>query len=108
MTRSRHIAIRLPKEQIEAAANHYKTLLGVEEVERQEDGVNLQGPDFNLWLDVSDGPTMVMQEFVTNDRSAAKAAHEAAGCRIFDEGEDGFHVEDPYGMHYHVWVEKGE
>ncbi len=108
MTRSQDIAIRLPREQMEAAAAHYKAVLGVTEKERTPDGIGLQGPDFRLWLDAGEGPPFVLQEFSTKDREAARAAHLAAGCRIFDEGEQGFHVEDPYGMHYHVWVEKGE
>lgn len=105
MTRSRDIAIRLPKASLEAAAAHYQAVLGVTESERTADGIGLKGPDFNLWLDASEGPNVVLQEFVTHDRAAARAAHEAAGSRIYDESEHGFHVEDPYGLHYHVWVE---
>jgi hypothetical protein len=107
MTRSQDIAVRVPRDQMEAAAAHYKAVLGVTEKERSPDGIGLKGPDFNLWIDAADGAPCVLQEFVTQDRDAARAAHQAAGSRIYDESEHGFHVEDPYGMHYHVWVEKG-
>ena len=108
MKRSSHIAVKLPANQVEAAAKHYQTLLGLERAPREEPGIHLVGPNFHLWIDHLEDETLVLQEFIADDPDAAKAAHIAAGCEIFDESGYGFHVRDPYGMHYHVWTKKEE
>lgn len=104
MTRSSHIAIRVPSERLEDAVAHYKTLLGVSETARKPDGVELTGHNFMLY--VEPGEPVVLQEFVTNEGADVRSKFEAAGCRIFDVSEFGFHVSDPYGLSYHVWIEK--
>ena len=108
MKRSSHVAIKLPASQVQAAAKHYRTVLGLEVASREEPGVHLVGPNFHLWIDHLESETLVLQEFVAEDAEEARLAHLAAGCEIFDESEFGFHVRDPYGMHYHVWTKVDE
>lgn len=108
MRRSSHIAVRVSPGRFEEAISHYRAVLGVTENSRTDSMVGLSGPNFTLWIDRSDGESMVLQEFGTQDRDAAKAVHSARGCEIFDESEHGFHVRDPFGMAYHVWIESPE
>jgi catechol 2,3-dioxygenase-like lactoylglutathione lyase family enzyme len=105
MKRSSHIAIMVPADKVEQAAAYYRNVLGAEEQSRKDSGIELAGPNFMLYVEPSDRP-VVLQEFVSADGPSARDRFAAAGCTIFDESEFGFHVTDPYGMSYHIWVEK--
>jgi hypothetical protein len=104
MKRSEHVAIRVPKDLVEQAVDHYTVTLGVVEKSRSSDGIELKGENFTLWIDASEGEHVVLQEFVSADPAASRALLEAQGCEIYDESVVGFHVRDPYGLHYHVWT----
>jgi hypothetical protein len=105
MRRSSHIAIRVAPERVEEAVSHYKAALGVIEKSRNEQGVELRGPDFTLWIDRAEQTPLVLQEFVAEGGDSVKDRLQSLGCVVFDEGKDGFHVRDPFGMNYHVWIE---
>jgi hypothetical protein len=104
MRRSAHIAVYVPIGRREEAANHYKDLFGLEEKGRNEESVELEGPNFMLFVEESPNP-VVLQEFV-DESPNARSRFERAGCQIFGEWDGGFHVRDPYGMSFHVWTQK--
>ena len=105
MTRSSHIAIVVPPDRVDEAVAHYKTLLGVTETKRSPEGVELSGPNFMLYVEPGDKP-VVLQEFVTTEGAGVRSKFEAAGCQVFGESSAGFHVTDPFGLSYHVWLEE--
>lgn len=104
MKRSEHVAIRVPKDLVEQAVNHYTVTLGIVEKSRSADGIELKGENFTLWIDATEDAPVVLQEFVPADPAATRTLHEAHGCEIYEESAVGFHVRDPYGLHYHVWT----
>lgn len=89
---------------MEEAIQHYCSAFGIEEVRREQGGVELVGTNFSLWLDVADGRPLVMQEWVTNDGDEARKRIVNAGGTVTSESSSGFYVTDPYGMTYHVFV----
>jgi hypothetical protein len=103
--RSSHIAIAVPTEDVEGAVAHYKGLFGLEEKSRSEDGIELSGNNFTIWVDRAQGKQTVLQEWVVKDRAAARAAVLASGATITGESSCGFYVSDPYGMTYHVYFD---
>ena len=103
--RSRHISVEVLPDQLEEAVSHYKGLFGIVEENRTDDGVELAGSNFTIWIDVAKGRPQVTQEWVTTDGDAARTAVENSGGRITGESHCGFYVQDPYGMSYHVYVE---
>lgn len=106
MNRSQHIALRVPADKVQAAAAHYEATLGLKRTAENADGVELAGPNFMLYVEPTAGEPMLLQEFVAEDREAVRSRLEQAGCTLFEESDAGFHVLDPFGMHYHVWIEK--
>ena len=106
MTRSSHIAVKVSPARVEEAVAHYKALLSVRETSRKPDCIELSGENFKLFVEPSESP-VVLQEFVAPEGKEARKRFEEAGCRIFDESDLGFHVEDPYGLSFHVWTEAG-
>lgn len=104
MTRSSHIAVVVPKGRVDEAVEHYKSLLNVKETKRSSEGVELTGPNFMLYVEPGDSP-VVLQEFITRDGAGVRSKFESAGCRVFGESSVGFHVSDPFGLNYHVWLE---
>ena len=104
MRRSNHVAVNIPQDQVESAVAHYIAVLGVEEKSRSEEGIELVGPNFTLWIVASDEPK-VLQEFVTNDGPGARKLIEDHGFQIASETPYGFMVHDPYGLKYHVFIE---
>lgn len=102
MTRTTHIAIRVGEDQLEQAVAHYKAILEVEETGRDSGEVELSGPNFKLYIEPHANP-VVLQEFETVDSPNLRERFEAAGCQIFEEWENGFHVMDPYGLNFHVY-----
>ena len=106
--RSSHIAIRVAPEELENAVRHYRDLFQLVEKSRSKDSVELSGLNFTMWIDLADGRPAVMQEFVARDAEDARRRVEASGAKILDESPCGFHVQDPYGMAYHIYIEKDE
>lgn len=104
MERSSHIAVKVHPDKMDSAAQHYVAVLGLEERGRTTNSIELAGPNFTVYVDATLSEPIVLQEFVAQDGKESKEAHRLAGCEIFDESEFGFHVRDPYGMHYHVWT----
>ena len=104
MRRSSHIAVNIPQYQVESAVAHYIAVLGVEEKSRSDEGIELVGPNFTLWIVASDDPK-VLQEFVTNDGPGTRQLVADHGCQIASETPYGFMVHDPYGLKYHVFIE---
>ena len=104
MTRSSHIAVRVPANRLEEAVRYYSKLLGAKETKRDGGEVELTGENFFLYIEP--GESVVLQEFATKEGESARSKFEAAGCTVFDESEHGFHVTDPFGMSYHIWLEK--
>lgn len=106
--RSSHVAVHVAPERIEEAVAHYVGLLGVSEKSRSDEGIELVGPNFTIWIDKADGGPAVLQEFTVYDGPGARAAVEASGAKVIGETEYGFFVADPFGMAYHVYVESKE
>ena len=104
MRRSNHIAVNIPEDQVEAAVAHYIAVFGVEEKSRSDEGIELVGPNFTLWI-VAAEDSKVLQEFVTKDGPGTRKLVEDHGCQIASETPYGFMVHDPYGLKYHVFVE---
>lgn len=105
MRRSNHIAIHVPEDQVEAAVAHYIAVLGASEKSRSEEGIELEGANFTLWLMGSDEPE-VYQEFVTKDRPGAQRLIAEHGLQVAEETPYGVMVRDPYGLKYHIFIEE--
>jgi len=105
MTRSSHIAVVVSKERLDEAVEHYKNLLNVIETKRDTEGVELAGENFMLFVEPGESP-IVLQEFISQEKAGVRSKFESAGCKVFGESEVGFHVIDPYGMNYHVWLDE--
>jgi catechol 2,3-dioxygenase-like lactoylglutathione lyase family enzyme len=105
LSRSSHIAVRVPADELDAAVAHYKALLGVEEKSREGGEVELVGPNFILWVDGREGSGPMLQEFNATDAAAARAAVERSQAKIVGESSSGFYVQDPYGSNFHVYIE---
>jgi catechol 2,3-dioxygenase-like lactoylglutathione lyase family enzyme len=103
-TRSSHISIQLPADRFEQAVAYYRDTFGLTEGKREEGSAEMRGENFTIWVDVAE-PDAV-QEFNVKDGAAARAALLAGGATILSETEFGFHVRDPYGLRYHVWIER--
>lgn len=108
MRRTSHIAVRVTPEQVENAVSHYNSLLGTVRKDSTDGQVGLVGENFTIWIDSSDSNDDPMQEFAGSGSAVEKQRFIDAGCEIFDESKQGFHVRDPFGLVYHVWVENGE
>lgn len=108
MRRTSHIALRVPLDKVESAIAHYTSLLGVKREIGEDGSVGLVGGNFTIWVDVGESDGQVMQEFAGSESSVDKQRFLDAGCEVFDESKYGFHVRDPFGMVYHVWVETDE
>ena len=80
------------------------------EVERcGEDGqIGLVGENFTIWIDPEESNGYPMQEFAGSGASVDKQRFLDMGCDVYEESKFGFHVRDPFGMVYHVWVENDE
>jgi len=105
MIRSSHIAVVVPVGRVDEAVEHYKNLLDLEETKRTSEGVELSGPNFTLYVEPGENP-IVLQEFISKDGAGVRSKFESAGCRVFGESDVGFHVIDPYGLNYHVWLDE--
>ena len=106
--RSSHVAVHVAPERIEEAVAHYKELLGVAEKSRSDEGIELVGPNFTIWIDKIDAGPAVLQEFAVTDGPAARAKVNASGAKIIGETKYGFFVEDPFGLAYHVYIESAQ
>jgi len=101
--RSSHISIQVSPERIESATDYYKRTFDLVEGKREAGSVELQGPNFTIWVD--EGNPDAIQEFVVSDGSKAREALCDAGAEILGDTSCGFHVRDPYGLRYHVYIE---
>jgi catechol 2,3-dioxygenase-like lactoylglutathione lyase family enzyme len=105
MRRTSHIAVRVPPDKAEAAEKFYTEALGLERRQQDTGEVGLFGENFVLWVDSSDHHHLALQEFAGRGAKAAKERFLALGCEVFDESPQGFHVRDPFGLSFHVWIE---
>ena len=99
------MSICVTSEELEEAISHYCGLFGIDVVNRTDDGVELCGSNFTLWLEVGVGGRRVLQEWVTTDGDQARLAIQGSGSTILGDSKSGFYVTDPYGLSYHVFVD---
>ena len=91
--------------QLDEAVRHYQGLFGLEEKSRGKDGVELRGSNFTIWIDEDGARPPVRQEFVAQDAAEARRAVESSGGTVTGDTHSGFHVLDPYGLCYHVFID---
>jgi catechol 2,3-dioxygenase-like lactoylglutathione lyase family enzyme len=101
--RSSHISVQVPADRFEQAVDYYQTTFHLRLGKREPGSAELRGDNFTIWVDV--GSPDAVQEFVVKDGAAARRLLEAGGATILDETSCGFHVRDPFGLRYHVYVE---
>ncbi len=106
MRRTSHIAVRVAPDRVEEAVVHYTTLLGAVRKNSEDGSIGLVGENFTIWIDPHESNGYPMQEFAGSGAAVEKQKFLDAGCEVFNESRDGFLVRDPFGMVYHVWIER--
>jgi catechol 2,3-dioxygenase-like lactoylglutathione lyase family enzyme len=94
-----HIAVQLSS-RAEAVA-FYRDIIGMDIVDSQASETKMRLGEVYFYIEESE-EGKVFLAFEVDDLTEARSILVAHGATIYNEGEEGFMVKDPYGMHYYL------
>lgn len=104
--RSTHTSISVHPSDKEGAIAYYTKAFGLQVGEQSDTYTELVGSNFSICVSTSRKPGGIYQEFLPDEPSAAREHFESLGCKILEKTSFGFMVEDPYGLCFHVYLQK--
>jgi hypothetical protein len=109
LRRSKNIVVYVSPDQYEGAVEFYRKAFGLTLEDKEPDIASLKGPNFMLYVEPKKPSGLNLQEFVPLEEMDAKTHLLNLGCKPIEvdgssDSTDGFYVEDPYGLKYHVYT----
>jgi len=111
--RSKNIVVYVDSSQSHEATEFYRRAFGMELQEQDPVMATLKGPNFMLYVEQGDPAGLHLQEWVPPAGVDAEKHLLDLGCKLIEvngstHSTDGFYIEDPYGLRYHVYTSEPE
>ncbi len=108
-SRSKHIVVYVQPSQRKAATEFYRRAFGMEVEDEDSDLSTLKGQNFMLYVEQGTPAGLNLQEWSPQEGVDAENHLLNLGCKLIEvngktHSGEGFYVEDPYGLRYHVYT----